>query len=95
MNKMTKILLGVLSVSLVPLAMLGAMLYFGRTADEPVSGTIDLGSVTESYAGTEYATPTETNENISDTEADGAGIIDNVNFFCKGHSRQGMEEHAG
>lgn len=83
MNKMTKILLGVLGVSLVPLAMLGAMLYFGRTADEPVSGTIDLGSVTESYAGTEYATPTETNENISDTEADGAGIIDNVNFFAK------------
>ena len=83
MNKMTKILLGVLAVSLVPLAMLGAMLYFGRTADEPVSETIDLGSVTESYAGTEYAIPTETNENISDTEADGAGIIDDVNFFAK------------
>ena len=51
MNKMTKILLGILGVSLVPLAMLGAMLYFGRTADEPASGTIDLGSATTGYAG--------------------------------------------
>lgn len=104
MNKMTKILLGILGVSLVPLAMLGAMLYFGGTADEPASGTIDLGSVTESYTGTEYAgtdnaTMTQTNENVSDTESDGSGssldsknddgtdsnatIIDNVNFFAK------------
>lgn len=96
MNKMTKILLGILAVSLVPLAMLGAMLYFGRTADEPASGTIDLGSVMTGYAGTEYAesdnaTMAETNENISDTESDGAdsdtgsnaAIIDNVNFFAK------------
>ena len=89
MNKMTKILLGILGVSLVPLAMLGAMLYFGRTADEPASGTIDLGSVTESYTGTEYA---GTTESVSDTDSD---IIDNVNFFFKGYSRQGMEEHAG
>lgn len=96
MNKMTKILLGILGVSLVPLAMLGAMLYFGRTADEPASGTIDLGSATTGYAGTEYvesdyAATTETNENVSDTESDGADsdtgsnatIIDNVNFFAK------------
>lgn len=96
MNKMTKILLGILGVSLVPLAMLGAMLYFGRTADEPASGTIDLGSATTGYAGTEYAesdyaATTETNENVSDTESDGAdsdtgsnaAIIDNVNFFAK------------
>lgn len=95
MNKMTKILLGILGVSLVPLAMLGAMLYFGGTADEPASGTIDLGSVTESYTGTEYAesdyaATTETNENVSDTESDGAdsdtgsnaAIIDNVNFYA-------------
>lgn len=95
MNKMTKILLGILGVSLVPLAMLGAMLYFGRTADEPASGTIDLGSATTGYAGTEYAesdyaATTETNENVSDTESDGAdsdtgsnaAIIDNVNFYA-------------
>ncbi len=78
MNKMTKVLLGILAVSLVPLGMLGAMLYFGRTADEPASGTIDLGSVTESYTGTEYAgtdnvTMTETNEDVSDIESDGSG----------------------
>lgn len=95
MNKMTKILLGILGVSLVPLAMLGAMLYFGGTADEPASGTIDLGSATTGYAGTEYAesdyaATTETNENVSDTESDGAdsdtgsnaAIIDNVNFYA-------------
>lgn len=76
MNKMTKILLGILAVSLVPLGMLGAMLYFGSTADEPANGTIDLGSVTESYAGTEYAGATEyptTNENISDMNSDVTG----------------------
>lgn len=77
MNKMTKILLGILGVSLVPLAMLGAMLYFGGTADEPASGTIDLGSVTESYTGTEYA---GTTESVSDIDSD---TIDNVNFFAK------------
>ncbi len=98
MNKMTKILLGILAVSLVPLGMLGAMLYFGRTADEPASGTIDLGSVTESYAGTDNVTMTETNEDVSDIESDGSGsnfdsknddgtdsnaaIIDNVNFYA-------------
>lgn len=103
MNKMTKVLLGILAVSLVPLGMLGAMLYFGRTADEPASGTIDLESVTESYTGTEYAgtdnaTMTKANEDVSDIESDDSGsnldskndggtdsnasIIDNVNFYA-------------
>ena len=35
MSKITKILLGVMAVSLVPLGMLGAMLYFGSKADTP------------------------------------------------------------
>ena len=38
MNKTTKILLIIMAVSLVPLGMLGAMLYFGGTADSPVGG---------------------------------------------------------
>ena len=46
MNKTTKILLIIMAVSLVPLGMLGAMLYFGGTADSPVGGTIDLSKVT-------------------------------------------------
>ena len=52
MSKMTKILLAVMAVSLVPLGMLGAMLYFGSKADTPAGGTIDLGNISGGYEGT-------------------------------------------
>ena len=55
MSKITKILLGVMAVSLVPLVMLGAMLYFGSKADTPAGGTIDSGNATGVYATEEEA----------------------------------------
>ena len=54
MNKTTKILLIIMAVSLVPLGMLGVMLYFGGTADSPVGGTIDLSKVTAEAGGGTY-----------------------------------------
>lgn len=54
MSKMTKILLIIMAVSLVPLGMLGAMLYFGGTADSPAGGTIDLGKAADTADGGRY-----------------------------------------
>lgn len=51
---MTKVLLIIMAVSLVPLGMLGAMLYFGSMADSPVGGTIDLSKVTAEAGGGTY-----------------------------------------
>lgn len=54
MSKMTKVLLIIMAVSLVPLGMLGAMLYFGGTADSPAGGTIDLGRAEDTASGGTY-----------------------------------------
>ncbi len=54
MSKMTKVLLIIMAVSLVPLGMLGAMLYFGGTADSPAGGTIDLGKAEDTASGGTY-----------------------------------------
>lgn len=54
MSKMTKVLLIIMAVSLVPLGMLGAMLYFGGTADSPAGGTIDLGKAEDTESGGTY-----------------------------------------
>lgn len=51
---MTKVLLIIMAVSLVPLGMLGAMLYFGGTADSPAGGTIDLGKAEDTASGGTY-----------------------------------------
>lgn len=80
MSKMTKILLIIMAVSLVPLGMLGAMLYFGGTADSPVGGTIDLGKVTDTASGGTYTGGSEstTDGNISDGEVDGGSAGEDV-----------------
>lgn len=66
MSKMTKILLAVMAVSLVPLGMLGAMLYFGSQADTPAGGTIDLGNIPGGYEGTSAA-----GQNVSNGTSNG------------------------
>lgn len=63
---MTKILLAVMAVSLVPLGMLGAMLYFGSQADTPAGGTIDLGNIPGGYEGTSAA-----GQNVSNGTSNG------------------------
>ena len=68
MSKMTKILLIIMAVSLVPLGMLGAMLYFGGTADSPAGGTIDLGKAADTADGGRY------------TGASGGTINGNVSY---------------
>lgn len=68
MNKLTKILLGILAVSLVPLAMLGAMLYFGNTAAEPASGTIDLRKITENTTNVDGTQNVKNEADISGNE---------------------------
>lgn len=72
MSKMTKILLIIMAVSLVPLGMLGAMLYFGGAADSPVGGTIDLGKVTDTASGGRYT-------GGSDGTTDGSILYGTVN----------------
>lgn len=72
MNKTTKILLIIMAVSLVPLGMLGAMLYFGGTADSPVGGTIDLSKVTDAAGGGTYT-------GGSDSTTDGSIVYGTVN----------------
>ena len=78
MSKMTKILLIIMAVSLVPLGMLGAMLYFGGTADSPAGGTIDLGKVTDTADGGRYtgASGGTTDGNISYTADAGSTGMD-------------------
>lgn len=80
MSKITKILLGVMAVSLVPLGMLGAMLYFGSKADTPAGGTIDSGNATATYestAPTYQNVPNGILDGVEDSTEDGAGNIDN------------------
>ena len=72
MNKTTKILLIIMAVSLVPLGMLGVMLYFGGTADSPVGGTIDLSKVTAEAGGGTYT-------GGSDSTTDGSIVYGTVN----------------
>lgn len=66
MSKITKILLGVMAVSLVPLGMLGAMLYFGNKAGTAAGGTIDLGNTSVGYESTSAA-----GQNVSNSPANG------------------------
>lgn len=66
MSKITKILLGVMAVSLVPLGMLGAMLYFGNKAGNAAGGTIDLGNTSVGYESTSAA-----GQNVSTSPANG------------------------
>lgn len=80
MSKITKILLGVMAVSLVPLGMLGAMLYFGSKADTPAGGTIDSGNATATYESTAPTYQNVSNgilDGVEDSTEDGAGNIDN------------------
>lgn len=80
MSKMTKILLAVMAVSLVPLGMLGAMLYFGSQADTQVGGTIDSGNATGTYESTAPTYQNVSNgilDGVADSTEDGAGNIDN------------------
>ncbi len=63
---MTKILLVVMAVSLVPLGMLGAMLYFGSRAGIAAGGTIDLGNIPGGYEGTSAA-----GQNVSNGTSNG------------------------
>ena len=80
MSKITKILLGVMAVSLVPLGMLGVMLYFGSKADTPAGGTIDSGNATATYestAPTYQNVPNGILDGVEDSTEDGAGNIDN------------------
>lgn len=87
MSKITKILLGVMAVSLVPLVMLGAMLYFGSKADTPAGGTIDSGNATgvyESTAPTYQNVSNGTFDGTTDSTEDDAGNISNKydsNFY--------------
>ena len=78
MSKMTKILLIIMAVSLVPLGMLGAMLYFGGTADSPVGGTIDLSKVTAEAGGGTYT-------GGSDSTTDGSISYGTVNSTTDGN----------
>lgn len=80
MSKITKILLGVMAVSLVPLGMLGAMLYFGSKADTPAGGTIDSGNATGTYESTAPTYQNVSNgtfDGPTDSTEGGAGNIDN------------------
>jgi len=80
MSKITKILLGVMAVSLVPLGMLGAMLYFGSKADTPAGGTLDSGNATgvyESTAPTYQNVSNGTFDGLTDSTEDDAGNISN------------------
>lgn len=78
MNKTTKILLVIMAVSLVPLGMLGAMLYFGSMTDSPVGGTIDLSKVTAEAGGGTYTggSDSTTDGSISDGVAAGSAGMD-------------------
>lgn len=80
MSKITKILLGVMAVSLVPLGMLGAMLYFGSKADTSAGGTIDSGNATGTYESTAPTYQNVSNgilDGVEDSTEGGAGNIDN------------------
>lgn len=80
MSKITKILLGVMAVSLVPLGMLGAMLYFGSKADTSAGGTIDSGNATGTYESTAPTYQNVSNgilDGPTDSTEGGAGNIDN------------------
>ena len=83
MNKTTKILLVIMAVSLVPLGMLGAMLYFGSTADSPVGGTIDLSKVTAEAGGGTYT-------GGSDSTTDGSIAYGTVNSTTDGSISDGV-----
>ena len=84
MNKTTKILLIIMAVSLVPLGMLGAMLYFGGTADSPVGGTIDLSKVTAEAGGGTYTSG-------SDSTTDGSISYGTVNSTTDGNISDGVD----
>ena len=84
MNKTTKILLIIMAVSLVPLGMLGAMLYFGGTADSPVGGTIDLSKVTAEAGGGTYT-------GGSDSTTDGSISYGTVNSTTDGNISDGVD----
>ncbi len=87
MSKITKILLGIMAVSLVPLGMLGAMLYFGSKADTPAGGTIDSGNATGTYESTAPTYQNVSNgilDGVEDSTEGGAGNISNKydsNFY--------------
>ncbi len=85
MSKMAKILLGILAVSLVPLGMLGAMLYFGGRADTTVGGTDVTSGVTytNAYESTTYEDMSQTGfTNVSDVSGDSTKNANNdSNFF--------------
>lgn len=91
MSKMTKILLIIMAVSLVPLGMLGAMLYFGGTADSPAGGTIDLGKAADTADGGKYtgASGGTINGNVSygtgDSTTDGSISYGTVNSTTDGN----------
>lgn len=91
MSKMTKILLIIMSVSLVPLGMLGTMLYFGGTADSPAGGTIDLGKAADTADGGRYtgASGGTINGNVSygtgDSTTDGSISYGTVNSTTDGN----------
>lgn len=83
MNKTTKILLIIMAVSLVPLGMLGAMLYFGSMTDSPVGGTIDLSKVTAEAGGGTYT-------GGSDSTTDGSIVYGTVNSTTDGSISDGV-----
>lgn len=91
MSKMTKILLIIMAVSLVPLGMLGTMLYFGGTADSPAGGTIDLGKAADTADGGRYtgASGGTINGNVSygtgDSTTDGSISYGTVNSTTDGN----------
>ena len=97
MSKITKILLGVMAVSLVPLGMLGTMLYFGGTADSPAGGTIDLGKAADTADGGRYtgASGGTINGNISygtgDSTTDGSISYGTVNSTTDGNISDGVD----
>ncbi len=98
MSKMTKILLIIMAVSLVPLGMLGAMLYFGGTADSPAGGTIDLGKAADPADGGRYtgASGGTINGNVSygtgDSTTDGSISYGTVNSTTDGNISDGVDE---
>ena len=98
MSKMTKILLIIMAVSLVPLGMLGAMLYFGGTADSRAGGTIDLGKAADTADGGRYtgASGGTINGNVSygtgDSTTDGSISYGTVNSTTDGNLSDGVDE---
>ena len=74
----------IMAVSLVPLGMLGAMLYFGGTADSPVGGTIDLSKVTAEAGGGTYT-------GGSDSTTDGSISYGTVNSTTDGNISDGVD----